>query len=98
MSLKFKSISLCRLIFFSEIHFYISLCSCISQTAFAVTDAILHLDGLTRVVVTHRLDEALMSQYDEIIVMRNGKIQERGSFGQLMEQKGIFYSLCTLAA
>ena len=69
-----------------------------NQTAFAVTDAILHLDGLTRVVVTHRLDEALMSQYDEIIVMRNGKIQERGSFGQLMEQKGIFYSLCTLAA
>ena len=39
-----------------------------NQTAFAVTDAILHLEGLTRVVVTHRLDEALMAQYDEIIV------------------------------
>ena len=69
-----------------------------NQTAFAVTDAILHLDGLTRVVVTHRLDEALMAQYDEIIVMRSGKIQECGSFGQLMEQKGFFYSLFTLAA
>ena len=32
-----------------------------NQTAFAVTDAILHLDGLTRVVVTHRLEEALLS-------------------------------------
>lgn len=68
-----------------------------NQTAFAVTDAILHLDGLTRVVVTHRLDAALMEQYDEVIVMRNGQIQERGDFHQLMEQKGFFYSLFTLA-
>ena len=39
-----------------------------------------------------------MAQYDEIIVMRSGKIQERGSFDQLMDQKGFFYSLFTLAA
>lgn len=69
-----------------------------NQTAFAVTDAILHLDGLTRVVVTHRLEETLMAQYDEIIVMRNGQVQERGTFRRLMEEKGLFYSLFTLAA
>lgn len=69
-----------------------------NQTAFAVTDAILHLDGLTRVVVTHRLEEALMAQYDEIIVMRNGQVQERGTFRRLMDEKGLFYSLFTLAA
>ncbi|MDE6281005.1 MAG: ABC transporter ATP-binding protein/permease, partial [Oscillospiraceae bacterium] len=69
-----------------------------NQTAFAVTDAILHLDGLTRVVVTHRLDAALMEQYDEIIVLRNGRVQERGSFDRLMEQKEFFYSLYTLSA
>ncbi len=67
-----------------------------NQTAFAVTDAILHLDGLTRLVVTHRLDAALMEQYDEIIVLRGGKIQERGDYGTLMEKKGYFYSLYTL--
>ena len=69
-----------------------------NQTAFAVTDAILHLDGLTRLVVTHRLDETLMAQYDEILVLRNGRIQERGGFRQLMERKGYFYSLYTLTA
>lgn len=69
-----------------------------NQTAFAVTDAILHLDGLTRLVVTHRLDAALMEQYDEIIVLRGGRIQERGTYGQLMDEKGYFYSLFTLAA
>lgn len=69
-----------------------------NQTAFAVTDAILHLDGLTRLVVTHRLDEALMAQYDEILVLRDGKIQERGDYEALMAEKGYFYSLYTLAA
>lgn len=69
-----------------------------NQTAFAVTDAILHLDGLTRLVVTHRLDEALMAQYDEIIVLRDGRIQEQGTYSQLMGKKGYFYSLFTLAA
>ncbi len=69
-----------------------------NQTAFAVTDAILHLNGLTRLVVTHRLDAALMEQYDEIIVLRDGHVQEQGGFQQLMERKGYFYSLFTLAA
>ncbi len=50
------------------------------------------------VVVTHRLDAALMEQYDEIIVLRNGMIQERGNFEVLMERKGFFYSLYTLSA
>ncbi len=64
-----------------------------NQTAFAVTDAILHLDGLTRLVVTHRLEAALLEQYDEVIVLRSGYVCERGTFQALMEQKGYFYSL-----
>ena len=69
-----------------------------NQTAFEVTDAILHLDGLTRIVVTHRLDEALMGQYDEIIVLKDGRVREAGTFQQLMERREYFYSLFTLAA
>ena len=64
-----------------------------NQTAFEVTDAILKLEGLTRVVVTHRLEEALLGQYDEIIVLRDGRISEKGTYGDLMAQKGYFYSL-----
>lgn len=69
-----------------------------NQTAYEVTEAILQLDGLTRVVVTHRLEEALMAQYDEIIVLRDGRVREQGSFRALMERKGYLYSLFTLAA
>ena len=69
-----------------------------NQTAFAVTDAILHLDGLTRLVVTHRLEEALLEQYDEIVVLRSGAVCERGRFEELMERKGYFYSLYNVSA
>lgn len=68
-----------------------------NQTAFAVTDAILHLDGLTRLVVTHRLEEALLEQYDGIIVLRGGEVCERGRYDELMERKGYFYSLYNVA-
>ncbi len=64
-----------------------------NQTAFEVTDAILKLDGLTRIVVTHRLEEKLLEQYDAIIVLKDGKITEQGTFGELMAKTGYFYSL-----
>lgn len=69
-----------------------------NQTAFEITDAILHLDGLTRLVVTHRLERALMEQYDGIFVLRDGRLAEQGTFEELMEKKGYFYSLFMLAA
>ena len=68
-----------------------------NQTAFAVTEAILQLDGLTRLVVTHRLEAALLEQYDSIFVLREGRLQESGTFAQLMERRGYFYSLYTVS-
>lgn len=68
-----------------------------NQTAFEVTDAILKLDGLTRIVVTHRLEPALLAQYDEIVVLRSGSICEQGNFEDLMDRKGYFYSLYSVS-
>ena len=68
-----------------------------NATAAAVTQSILDLTGTTRIVVTHRLEPQLMAQYDGILVMRDGRIQEQGSFSDLMDRKGYFYSLFTLA-
>ena len=69
-----------------------------NATAAAVTGSILDLDGLTRLVVTHRLDKALLERYDGIFVLRGGKIAEQGSFKELMAKKGYFYSLYTIGA
>lgn len=68
-----------------------------AQTAYEVTSAILDIENLTRIVVTHRLEANLMKRYDEIIVLRGGRIVERGTYGALMAQRGTFYSLSMLA-
>lgn len=68
-----------------------------AQTAYQVSDAILNLTGLTRIVVTHDLEASLLGRYDCILTMKNGRILEQGTFEKLMEQKGYFYSLYTVA-
>ena len=68
-----------------------------AQTAFQVSNAILNLEGLTRIVVTHSLDENLLKQYDCVLTLKNGSITEAGSFDDLMEKKGYFYSLFTVS-
>ena len=64
-----------------------------NQTAQQVTQAVLSLEGLTRLVVTHRLEASLLAQYDAIYVLRGGALCETGTFDGLMAQKGYFYSL-----
>lgn len=68
-----------------------------AATARAVSFSILNLVGMTRIVVTHRLEEAILRRYDKILVMKNGTICEQGSFDTLMQQKGQFYSLFQIA-
>lgn len=61
--------------------------------AFQIENDILNMEGLTRVVVTHRLNELLLARYDQIVVLREGAVVEMGSFNELMQMKGYFYSL-----
>ena len=68
-----------------------------NETAYAVASAILDLEGLTRLVVTHRLEASLLARYDEVFVLRDGAVAERGTFADLMARKGYFYSLYTVA-
>ncbi len=67
-----------------------------TATAHEVTNAILDIGGLTRVIVTHRLEEGLMRRYDQIAALRNGAVCERGTYDELMEKHGYFYALHTL--
>ena len=68
-----------------------------AETAFQVSSSILELDGLTRIVVTHSLDEALLKKYDSVLVLKNGAVEESGTFDELMDKKGYFYSLFTVS-
>lgn len=68
-----------------------------SKTAFQVVNAILDIKGLTKIIVTHTIDERIMQRFDEIITFKAGKVIERDRFDRLMDKKGYFYSLYTVS-
>lgn len=68
-----------------------------AATAYQVTDAILSLEGMTRILVTHSLDAALLRRCDRILALRGGRIVESGTFDELMSRRGYFYSLYTVS-
>lgn len=64
-----------------------------NETAYNLETSLLSINDLTLVVVTHKLIKNILLSYDEIIVMKDGMIIEKGSFNDLIELKGYFYSL-----
>ena len=68
-----------------------------AETAHQVTSDLLDLSGVTRIIVTHTLSEALLRRCDGILVLKNSRIDETGRFDELMEKKGYFYALFTVA-
>lgn len=68
-----------------------------AETSFEVLDAILKLDGYTRVIVTHDLDENVLCRCTGLFALKGGKVSETGTFNELMDRKGYFYSLFTVS-
>ena len=68
-----------------------------AETSFEVLDAILKLDGYTRVIVTHDLDENILRRCTGLFALKNGAVSEQGTFDELMAGKGYFYSLFTVS-
>ena len=67
------------------------------QTAFNITNDILNLKDVTRIVVTHSLEENLLKKYDQILVLKDGRIKEMGTYDELISNKEYFYSLYTIS-
>lgn len=56
-----------------------------------IENTILDISSVGSIIITHRLNPNLLNRCDEIIVLRDGRIAEKGSFNELMQQKGYFY-------
>ena len=48
-------------------------------------------------MITHRIHRDTMAQADELVVLRDGEVQEAGTFEELMSKKGLFYSYYTIS-
>ena len=68
-----------------------------AETSFEVLDAILKLEGFTRIIVTHDLDENILRRCTGLFTLKNGVVLEQGDFDELMARKGYFYSLFTVS-
>lgn len=68
-----------------------------NETSYSIEKSILSLKEQTCLVITHKLMEETLKKYDGIIVIKNGKLVEMGSFDDLMMDRGYFYSLYNVA-
>ena len=68
-----------------------------AQTAHQVSSDLMDLSGVTRILVTHSLEESLLRRFDGILVLKDGRIAECGDFESLMAEKGYFYALFTVS-
>ena len=50
-----------------------------------------HFRGRTRIVIAHRL--STVKNADQIVVLRKGRVVERGTHAELVAQRGYYYEL-----
>lgn len=63
-----------------------------ARTAYDIETALLDLDDLTVITITHHLAPDLLRRYDAVLYMEQGKIAERGGYDSLIEKQGGFAS------
>lgn len=64
-----------------------------NQTSLSISNEILALKDTTKIVITHRLDEVTLRQYDHILVLKDGRLVEEGNFDKLVNENGLFSSM-----
>jgi len=64
------------------------------KTYLEIENTVLDISDVTIISVTHRLSEIILSKYDEVIVIGEGNVLEKGTYSKLIEKKGYFYDLC----
>lgn len=68
--------------------------SAIEQKAsYEIEQSILKTKDITLLAITHNLVEDNLKFYDEIIVMNEGQIIEKGNYAQLIQNKGQLYNM-----
>lgn len=67
-----------------------------ATTTNMIETSILNIKNITRIIVTHKLNENILRKYDGIIVLSKGKVVEMGDYDTLLSKKEYLYSLMLL--
>lgn len=68
-----------------------------NEIAFSIEKGLLELENITLISVTHRLIKENLKQYDKILVLKDGNIEEKGNFEELMSFDSYFKKLYTIS-
>ena len=68
-----------------------------NETSTLITNKLLDIKDTTKIMITHRLDEAILKRFDEILVLKNGRIVENGNYDTLMNNNYAFKSLVEIS-
>ena len=61
------------------------------QNAYDIEKSLLEVNDLTLITITHNMNYDILSLYDEILYMENGKVEEYGQIDELLSKKEKFY-------
>lgn len=67
------------------------------ENSYLIAKDLTGIDDAIKIVVSHALDKKILSQFDEIIALRDGKVEETGTFDELINSRGYFSALYTVA-
>lgn len=67
-----------------------------TETAYEIEKMILGFQNKTIIQVSHNFTRALIEQYDEILVIEGGILQDHGTFRELYERNDYFKIICLL--
>lgn len=59
------------------------------ETEYQIQQSLKQLKGVTKIIIAHRI--SAVRNADEIIILNDGQIKERGTHKALMEQRGYYY-------
>ena len=66
------------------------------QTAYDIERRLLAISDLTLLTITHNMSSDILTLYDEIVFMADGKIIEQGTFEELITKHAAFYDFYQL--
>jgi|GEM_PF-529420 len=66
------------------------------ETAYEIEKSALELEGKTVIFISHNFSGKLISRYDGILVMREGRLEAAGTYAELMAHNAYFKNICEI--